>query len=200
MTAKELFTRPIVIFTIIGLVFFGSGFALGRWASPPNTVVTEKVKEVVVEKVVVQTKTDIKIVKVTDQETIKKLHREITELKRSDGTHEKKTVEDLNVNDVIHTKSEEVKVVYVDKVVEKWQDRVIEKVVEKNTLKQPNWSVFAGAGVSVPFFLGQDERGVPGMKGAVVHLGVSRRVVGPFWMGVIGTTEGYVGGQLQVVW
>ncbi len=190
--------KHLWVIVVIAAALFGGGLATGRYMLPPATIVTEKIHEVVRDKIVEVVKTEVKVVKVQDQETIKKLHREISELKKPDGTYEKKVIEDLNINDVVHTNTNTVEIKYVDKVVEKWSDKIIEK--EKKVLSQPDWSVYAGVGIDIPHFLGQSQNGVPGMQGLVVQAGIDRRVIGPFAMGLFGNTEGVAGVNLRVSW
>jgi hypothetical protein len=192
--------RPWLAKASVVLGALGIGFVSGRWVAPAKLVVQEKIRVVETQKVVVQEKvrTDVKIVKVVDSEVLKKLHREITEMKRPDGTQEKKTVEDLNVDSVVHSRDTEVKVVTVDKVVEKQVERVVQK--ETMTLRPADWRATAGVGVSIPYYMGQGEVGAPGLKGTVVQLELARRVVGPFSVGVMGSTQGTIGLTLSGVW
>lgn len=186
---KQFFLNNWRWFAVVGggffLLFFGYG--MGRYVQPAKVVVTEKVKEVVQERVVVQEK--VKIEKVVVRDERQKIHREITEEKRPDGVEIKKTSEDINVDTVVH--ENEVQVKFVDR----WQDRIVEKIVEKEKLviaKKPDWRVGAGVGLSVPYFLGQSEIGVPGMKGSVVEAHVGRRILGPVFINLRGNTQGTV--------
>lgn len=191
--------NPIALAVVIGLALFVAGYSTGRYAVPAKVVVTEKVHEVTVEKqvVVVQTKTEIQVVKVHDATKEQKIHRVVAETTNKDGSTTKTTTEDINVDSVVHdhdqTNSTEVR--YVDKIVEKWQDKIVEKTTTK--LAQPDWSVYAGVGISIPHFIGQGDLGVPGMQGLVVQAGVDRRILGPFWLGIFGNTQGVVGANLR---
>lgn len=181
-----------------GVLLFVAGAFVGHSMVPPKTLVTEKLKEVQVDKVVVQTKTDVKIVKIHDSQQDQKIHRTIVEGINPPGCRSKTTTEDINVDTVVHDNTHDVEVRYVDKVVEKWQDRIVEK--EKLVLNQPNWSVYAGLGLDIASVLGQGQHGIPGMNGIVVQAGVDRRIIGPFYIGIFGNTEGVVGLNLRATW
>ncbi len=192
-------SHPIVLAAVVGVGLFVAGYSTGRYALPAKVVITEKVHEVIVEKqvVVIQTKTEIQVVKVHDAQVDQKVHRVVAETTNKDGSTTKTTTEDINIDSVVHdhdqTNSTEIK--YVDRIVEKWQDKIVEKVTTK--LSQPDWSVYAGAGVSIPHYLGAGDIGVPGLQGFVIQAGVDRRILGPFWMGLFGNTQGVVGLNLR---
>lgn len=192
------FNRGWLWLILVAVALFGGGVAVGRFTLPAKVVVTEKVKEVVKEVVVEKVKTEVKVVveKVYLKNEAQKIHRVVEE--KPDGT--KVTTENINVESVVkeNTNSNTVEVKYVDRVVEKWQEKIVEK--EKRVLNQPDWSVYAGVGVNIPTFLGHAQPGVPGMMGTVVDAGIDRRVVGPFWLGVYGTTQGDAGIKLRVTW
>lgn len=183
---------------LAGAALFVAGLLYGRFLTPPTTITKTDVKVVTTEKVVVQTETKVQVVRVTDQDLTKKLHKVTTEVTKPDGSKQKTTTEDLNTDDVIHEKETEVKVVTVHDTVEKWQDRIVKQEVK--TLKYVDWRVHAGVGLSVPYYLGQPEIGVPGMRGTVVDVGVDRRIAGPFWLGLQGNTQGTVGLSLGATW
>lgn len=187
-----------VYIVLIALALFGAGVAIGRFMLPPQTVVTEKVREVTKTQVVTQTKTEVQVVKVHDAQTQSRVHRTITEGIDPPGCRSKTTVEDINVDSVVHDNTHDTRIQYVDRVVEKWQDRIVEK--QTKTLSQPDWSMYAGAGVDVMYFLGQGQHGIPGLQGFVVQAGIDRRILGPFWAGVWANTEGVAGLNLRVTW
>jgi hypothetical protein len=187
-----------IYIVLIALALFGAGAAVGRYLSPPKTIVTEKVHEVTKTQVVTQTKTEVQIVKVHDQQTQERVHRTIVEGIDPVGCKSKTTVEDINVDSVVHDNTHDTRVQYVDRVVERWQDRIVEK--QTKVLSQPDWSVYAGVGVDATYFLGQIQHGIPGLQGFVVQAGIDRRLVGPFWAGVWANTEGVAGLNLRVTW
>lgn len=192
------FNKSWLWLILVALALFGGGIAVGRFTLPAKVVITEKVKEVVVEKVVekVKVETEVKVVKVYLKNEAQKIHRTVEE--KPDGT--KVTTEDINIDSVVkeNTDTHSTEIKFVDRVVEKWQEKIVEKT--KTVLNQPNWSVFAGAGVNIPCMLGTPQPGVPGMACAVVQAGAERRVVGPFWLGVNGSTQGDVGGHVRFTW
>jgi hypothetical protein len=198
--ARILFTdnRHIGILVLAALVLFGGGIAVGRYTLPAKIVITETVKEVekqvVVEKV--KTEVQVQIVKVHDKQQAEKIHRVTVEGIDPPGCKSKTVTEDINVDTVVHdnTNTHETEVRYVDRVVEKQVEKLVEKT--KTVINQPDWMVQAGAGVAVPALLGHESPGVPGLRGAVIDVGLSRRVVGPFWLGLSGNTQGVVSLQL----
>ena len=178
---QEHRSKFFVVLLILGA--FAGGAATGGFG-PAKVVEKEKVVEKVVEKIVYQDKIVEKIVKVK----VKAEHEitESTHTKLPDGTETTVVKTETKTDTKTDTDSScvEEKVVYVDKIVEK----IVEK--ENIVLNQPDWSVYAGAGVGIPKFLGQGEIGVPGLQGAVIHAGVDRRILGPFWVGIQATSQG----------
>lgn len=171
------------------LLAFGSGF----WAMPQKVLYKDKIVEKTVEKLVFKDKIVEKVVYIQAKKEKKKT--ETTTTKKPDGTEVTHTVE--------HTDTDTDTTVNKDKVVEKqvFVDRIVEKIVEKEklVLNQPNWRVGAGVGVNIPYYLGQPEVGVPALRGAVIQLEADRRVIGPFWIGIFGNTQGTVGLTLSGV-
>jgi hypothetical protein len=186
---------------LIAVALFGGGMAVGRYTLPAKVVTTEKVHEVVKDRIVEVVKTEVRVVevKIHDSKQAEKVHRVTVEGIDPPGCKSKTVTEDINIDTVVHdntnTNSTEIK--YVDRVVEKWQDRIVEKT--KTVLNQPNWRVAAGAGVAIPYFLGQGSPGVPGLQGAVINVEADRRIIGPFWLGIHGNTQGVVGLNLSGV-
>ncbi len=179
----------------VGVVMFAAGFSSGRFALPAKVVVTEKIKEVIKEVVVEKIKTEVKIVKVYVENKAERIHRVVTEEKRPDGTEIKTTNEDINTDTVVHENTNTTEIKYVDRVVEKLVEKMVEK--EKLVLNQPNWHVGAGVGVAIPYYLGQGSPGVPGLEGVVISAQVERKIIGPFFLGLQGNTQGVVGLSLS---
>ncbi len=190
--------KHLWVLVLLAVALFGGGMATGRYMLPPQTIVTEKIHEVTKIQVVEKIKTEIQIVKVHDAQTQQKIHRTVVESKKPDGEATKTTTEDINVDSVVHDNTHDTEIKYVDRVVEKWQERIVEK--EKRVLSQPDWSVYAGVGVDIPYYLGQGQHGIPGLQGFVVQAGIDRRILGPFWLGIFGNTEGVAGVNLRVTW
>lgn len=191
-------THHVVWLIVAAVALLGAGLAIGRYMLPPQTIVTEKIHEVTKTQVVTQVKTEVQIVKVHDTEQQQKIHRTIVEGIDPPGCKSKTTTEDINVDSVVHDNTNSTQIQYVDRTTEKWQDRIVEK--ETKVLTQPDWSVYAGVGLDITHYLGQDQHGIPGMQGLVVQAGVDRRIVGPFWMGLWGNSEGVAGLNLRVTW
>lgn len=190
--------KEAAVIAIIAVLLFGGGFAVGRYFTPPKTVTTEKVHEVTKTQVVTQTKTEVQVVRVKDSDTQQKIHRVTVEGIDPPGCRSKTTTEDINVDAVVHDNTNSVKVQYVDRVVEKWQDKIVEKQVK--TIQPLNWTVWAGVGLDLPYFLGQGQHGIPGMSGVVVQVGADRRILGPFWAGLSLNTEGVISANLKASW
>lgn len=190
--------KHLWIIIVIAVALFGGGLAVGRFALPPKTVVTEKIHETTKTDVKVVTQTETKIVYVHDAQTQQKIHRTIVEGINPPGCVSKTTTEDINVDSVIHDNTNSTQIQYVDRVVEKWQDRIVEKTT--TTLSQPNWSLGAGVGYDFTSIAGIGQHGIPGMKGLVVQADLSRRVLGPLYMGVFLNTELVAGVGLHVAW
>lgn len=183
--------KRLGIYVVAVVLIFGAGTATGHWVTPPRTVVTEKVKEVEKQVVVVQTKTEIKTVYVHDKTQAEKVHRVVAETTNKDGTSTKTTTEDINVDTVVHdntnTNTETVK--YVDRIIEKQ----VEKFTEKKVLNAPDWRVAAGVGIAIPTFLGHEQVGIPGLQGAVIQVELDRRIIGPFFLGAWANSQGTLG-------
>lgn len=188
---KAFFGNRWVQLIGVALLLFAMGYGTGRFATPDKVVEKVVYKDKVVEKIVYQDKVVTKYVKVKD--STKATHTETTTEKKPDGTVVTKTTTDTKVDTKTDTKvdKDEEKVVY--------KDRVVEKIVEKEKIveaKKINWLIQAGAGVSIPTLLGKQQYGIPGLRGAVIQAGVSRRVIGPLFIGVTGDSQGTVGLQL----
>jgi hypothetical protein len=190
--------KHLWILVVAALVLFGGGMAIGRYTLPAQTIVTEKVHEVVKDRIVEKVVTQVQIVHVKDTAQEQKIHRVVVEGIDPPGCKSKTTTEDIGISTVVHDNTNTTQVQYVDKIIEKWQDKIVEK--EKRVLLQPDWSVYAGVGYDFATIGGIGQHGVPGMQGAVVQAGLDRRVVGPFWLGLFGNTEGVAGVNLRVTW
>jgi len=179
-----------------GILLLATGYGMGRYVQPEKVLVTEKIKEVEKLVVVEKIKTEVQIVKVYLENKNEKVHRVVTEEKKLDGTETKTTTEDIGTETVIRENTNSTEIKYVDRVVEK----IVEKEVERLKLvesKKLDWRVAAGAGVAIPYFLGQGSPGVPGLGGAVINAEVDRRIVSNFWLGIHGNSQGVVGLNLS---
>lgn len=172
------------LLALAALLLLLAGYASGRWAQPPKvvekTVVQTKVQEQVVYKDRVVTQTVY--VKVAKKDS----HVVTSTTKRPDGTVTTTVTRDDHVDST--TKNDGTKTETASKVDHKTEDQ--KATSTKTADARPNWIVHAGVGADVPYFLGGGERGIPGMRGAAVELGLDRRVVGPFFLGVNATSTG----------
>lgn len=175
---------------VIAVVFFVGGLAAGWYAKPGDVA---KVKEVVVEKqVTTEAQKElltaienlrIEMTKTREVQVEEKYHREELETRLPDGTYTKKVTIDKNIDS--HTTEKEVKtevkVVEVEKKVEvvktEYVDRVVTKTIDP-VLEQ--WHISALGGVN-PQFLP-----APQISGVVVVGEVERRIIGPLFIGVWG--------------
>lgn len=193
------YKNPWIWLPLVALLMFGAGFGSGRYALPAKVVTQEKVQVVTTEKVVVQTKveTQVKVVYVKDKTVAVDKHETKVETKNPDGTVVTKTETDTKskTDEKTNTQTDSktsVGVVKTDDLSNKTTT-----VVTKTVTNQPSWVIRAGVGIGIPTFLGEKQLGVPGMKGFVVEAGVSRRVIGPFHIGLFGNTQGTVGLDLS---
>jgi hypothetical protein len=179
---------------LVGLVLAGGGYFVGRYAQPAKTITKEKTVTVEKERVVFQDRIVIKEVKVKDKKQNR--HVETITEKKPDGTVITKTVSDTKTDTKTNTNTDTTE----DKT--KTVERVVEKVVEKTKVveaKKNDWIIHGGVGVSIPTLMGSDQQGIPGLKGAVIQLGIDRRVVGPFYLGLFGDSQGVAGLRLSGV-
>ena len=178
----------------VGLALLLIGYGSGRYVQPAKIVEKERIVTQVQEKIVYKDKIIERKVYVIVEK--KDEHVETTTTKLPDGTVTTKTTKDTHVDDT--KKSDTTKT--DDKTVEK--DKVVVQVVEKLKLvesKPLDWRIGVGVGVSIPYYLGQGSVGVPGLQGAVIEVGIDKRIVGPAWLGINGNTQGTVGLNLSVV-
>lgn len=180
-----------LLLALAALLLLLAGYGAGRYAQPAKVVEKEKVVTKVQEHVVYRDQ--VQDNKVQEQQVHVRKHRVTTTTKKPDGTQTTTTTEDTGEDTSKDTR--EVRVEYRDRVVEKVVQQTVTK--EKLTLRQPRWSVHAGLGVSVPHYLGQPSIGVPGLQGWVVQAGADVRVIGPFWLGVWGNTQGTLGAEAR---
>lgn len=169
------------------------GYGGGRYAQPAKVVEKEKIVTQIQEKLVYQDR--VVVQKVLVEVEKKHEHVETTTTKKPDGEVVTTTKTDTNTDETTkenETKTEE-KVVYKDRIVQ----QVVEK--EKLVLRQPDWRIAAGVGVSIPHYLGQQDVGVPIPYGLVIQAEADRRIIGPVWLGVFGNTQGTAGLMLSAV-
>jgi hypothetical protein len=183
---------------VLALLLFGAGTMVGRFTKHPEVQIKEVVKTEVQTKTVIQYQDRIVTQKVYVSTEKKHEHTTETTTKKPDGTvvTQKETTsdEDDSKNAQTNQDAQHNQTQTVTQVVKQTE------VVTKTVTNQPNWSVYAGAGVDIPYYLGNAQNGIPGMKGFVVQAGVDRRVAGPFWIGLFGNTEGVTGLNVRGTW
>jgi uncharacterized protein HemX len=204
-TAVKNFTtshRNLVIAILVALALGIGGFAVGRYTKAPVTITKTEVKT----QIQTQVKTEIqykdRIVekKVYVEVEKKDSHTSTTTTKKPDGTVVTTQTVDEHVDENTN--------VNTSKDAQHQQDTqqvatqtVVQTVVQtKLVLQQPDWSVYAGAGYSLPHVVSGTTLGIPGLNGWVVQAGVDRRLAGPFWTGLFINTQGTVGLNLRVTW
>lgn len=183
-----------IMWVLAALLLLLAGYGAGRYAQPAKVVEKERVVTKVQEKIVYQDR--VQEQKQVEQQVHVRKHKVTVTTKKPDGEQTTTTTEDTS-NDASKD-TQDVRVEYRDRVVEKVIQQTVTK--EKVTTRQPRWSVHAGLGVSIPHYLGQPTIGVPGLQGWVVQAGADVRVVGPFWLGAWGNTQGTLGGELRFTW
>lgn len=184
----EILKNRWVQLGLVAVFLFAAGYGTGRFGQPSRVVEKERVVEKLVDKIVYQDKVVEKVVYVKAE--AKHRRTETRTETKPDGTKVEVKVTDTKTDTKTDAKLDktEEKIVYLD--------RVVERVVEKEKLvesKKIDWLVHAGAGLSIPTFLGKPQVGIPGLKGAVIEAGVDRRIIGPLFLGVFGDSQGTVG-------
>jgi hypothetical protein len=194
-SVKSFWSNHKKTIIVIGAVLLALllGYGGGRYAQPAKVVEKEKIVTQIQEKVVYQDR--IVTQKVLVEVEKKRVHRETTTTKKPDG--EVVTTTKVDTNTDTDTKDNESKV--EEKVV--YKDRIVQQVVEKEklVLRQPDWRIAAGVGVSIPHYLGQPDVGVSIPYGLVIQAEADRRILGPVWLGVFGNTQGTAGLMLSAV-
>ena len=181
--SKKRIIQISVISAILCATLFVVGYGTGRYAVPAKIVTVEKEKIVTVEKqvIVTQTKTEIKVVTVKD--TRVNVHRVTTDVHKPDGTTTTIVVEDdhTNTHEGTGTNTNSVNNTHVTDN----HSTVTEKETVKTiTNAAPKWYFDVNAG----WALNSNFSPSP-----VWGVGVSRRIVGPIWIGVWGNTQRLAG-------
>jgi hypothetical protein len=170
--------RTKVILAVCGLVLLSGGFAAGRYVIPPKVVVTEKVKEV--EKQVVVTKTEVKVVTVKDTTTVVR-YKERTE-KKPDGT----VITEIEGGTEEHVDESTDTEVKKDDIAVKESSKDVEKT--KTVENRPDWLIGVGAGVALTSVT----------ELPVLQLSVDRRIFGPVFGGLVVSNKGFVGIGIKI--
>lgn len=192
---KNLWANHKKTIIAVGVVLLALllGYGGGRYAQPAKVVEKEKIVTKVETKIEYQDRVVTKIEYVKVQE--KHQHVETTTTKKPDGEVVTTTKTDTDTDTNVHKDTDKVE----EKVV--YKDRIVQQVVEKEklVLRQPDWRLAAGVGVSIPHYLNQPDVGISIPYGLVVQAEADRRIIGPVWLGVFGNTQGTAGLMLSAV-
>jgi hypothetical protein len=178
---------------LVAVLVFAAGADVGNHSQASKETDKTKVQEKQVTKQEVKQSTQVNATQQQDQKVQVHVHRVVVETKKPDGSQTKTITTDSGTDSETTEQKAVVKVQYVDRTVVQWKDRVVEKTVTKQVLKQPDWHVYAGLGLNLTHYLGQPDIGIPGLNGLVIQAGAERRILGPVWGGVFANTEGVVG-------
>ena len=167
------------------LLLCGLSFALGRFNQEETVRVEERVVEKVVEKIV-----EVEVEKIVEKKVFvdnTKTRTKVVVVEAPDGT--KTSTTDVAVDTDVKNESEkaEERVVYVDR--EKIVEVEVEKKVETSQTL-PDWRIGALVGAN-PLDMWSKQAVVFG--DLALGAEVQRRIVGPVYGGVWGTTQGAVG-------
>jgi len=172
-------------------LLLGLGTGISLTPTPPTKieekiVYQDKIKIVEVVKWQTLTKTEEKIVYVKNEARDK--HRETTKVISPDGTITIKKTEDDKTKLTSSNTSEKIveieKVVYKDRVVEGETKLIKETKVE---VRQPEWMLYGMVGTR-PLDMTLSST-PPYISPLVIGVGVDKRIVGPFWLGIMGTSD-----------
>jgi len=200
--------KKIGIYIALVVALVGGGYAAGRYAAPERVVVTEKIKEVVVEKTVatVDTEKILNALKTVQQQVAQQRDVRTTKtvVKKPDGTVEVRveTADKTKIDTKTDTKVEvqekdkktEVTVKEVERVVEKEVTKIVERARPQWALTlQPGFDVAGALGYGTPYSLLPTSNYL--LRHVVVGASVERRLLGPLSSGLWANTAG-AGGLL----
>lgn len=174
--------RPLAVTAIAGATAAVGGYCLAR-ATVPTKVVE---KTVTVEKrVEVAAKTqELTNVETKAADVRSETHWRIHYVARPDGTVVATASSDTGERETTTAKHDEIKrdveIRYVDR------EKATEKIVIKEA-SRPDWAVTAGAALR-------------GGYAQVYQGGVERRILGPFWLGLYGSTAKEIGADVRFEW
>jgi hypothetical protein len=182
-----------VIVGVVAIGLFAGGYLSGRYITPPNTIVTEKVKEVEKQVVVTQTKTEIKVV--TIKEKTKKVTTHEQTVTKPDGTvvASKDTVEDEHVDTHSGTS--------VDSLNNTVAVKEVVKEVEKTKVVFRNNQWLVGASLNYNLVSGYQNGFLN--KASIDHaasvvLSANRKILGPLYVGGWASARNTANPDLQV--
>jgi hypothetical protein len=187
-------TRKRWLLALLALVLFAGGVAAGRFGLPAKVVTKTDIQT----KTVTLTKTQyvdrIVTQKVYVKDTKEAQHVVQTETKKPDGTDVITTTTDTSTDTGTHVNTDTNNTTNATKTADASTDKTVDKT--KTVSNMPDWMVQGGVGISIPYYLGQSSPGVPGLKGIVVDASLSRRIIGPFWLGLGANTQGVLSAKL----
>jgi len=170
-------TGGVVLAVVAALAL---GFALGRYnrvTQVQETFQTKEVQQQVV-KTVYQTVEKVVYVQVKQQD----VHREVVEEKKPDGTVVTKTVEDIHE----HEQTQEVATRETQASTQSTEKDVKETDSKKTVDGRAQWHLSVQAGVGITDIKALKLGNLP--VGLTFGGQLERRVVGPLWMGIWGST------------
>lgn len=175
--------HPKVRCALLCLLVFVLGFGSSFYAHPAKVV--EHTKVVTQTQTKVEYKDRVVTQKVYVQAEKKHTHTTTTTTKKPDGSSTTTTTTDTSTDESAsnHQTTDQQNQGVVTQV----QTQIVEK--EKLVLRPPDWRIYAGVGYQFAKFGGAPETGIPGMNGAVVQVGVDRRILGPVFLGVSLNTQ-----------
>ncbi len=192
------------ISTLVVVALLATGYVIGRYHTPPTVVTQEKVRVQEVEKqvIVTQTKveTEVKVVKVTDRDN--NIHRTYLIEEKPDGTKVTHIIEDDKSEINVNLNAQKGETVTNNTHTDTFKEtvRTEEKTVTKTTAK-PQWKAGALIGYHLPGVWGDHVPNLlPLHQDLVVGASVERRLAGPFFVGLWGTSTKDVGASLHVEW
>lgn len=178
--------------TILGLAvgavaLLAIGYGVGKYTTPEKVVEKEKIRVVEVEKqvVVTQKEVEVKIVRVVEE---KKDRVTTTVIEKDKDGNSKTTITekektDTHVAEGGTSTTNESSSSTTEKEKETAKETV--KVVEN----QPNWLIGAGVGTKIPLDIGSLTSGMA----PIGMVSVQRKIVGSFYGGAWGLTNGILG-------
>jgi hypothetical protein len=197
--------KHVLILCLAAIVLAGGGFAVGRFATPAKTIVTEKTVVQIVEKqvVVTQTKTEVQVVRVVD--TIKNVATDTHIVKNKDGSE----IIDKHIKDESEIKANAT--TDINKVVNTTATKDLTEKVEQSkvtvtTNLKPNWSLSLQPGFDIAGALGHGDpysifpgsiNGLP-IKHLMLGVSVDHRLIGPVFTGIWVNSAGAGGLTLRL--
>lgn len=185
--------QPWLRNALIALLLLLLGYGTGRYLAPSKVVIQDHVVTVEKEVVVTQVQTQIKVVKVVDTSSDRKVHRTTTETTKPDGTKVETTTEDIDAAKTSHEADDTNKSQQANST--STTDKKIDSThTEVKITERPGWHMGVDLGLNLSHMIGNDPNvGIPGLRGAVVGVHAEHRVIGPLFLGLFGNSMGAAG-------